>query len=355
MKGSWWSIAIIVVPLVTLGSSCPSESDTVEVEVWGNAAFDRSGERILQMAVVYDTPNAEAPYYNDPEARACCLRFRDSASDLETDARTFEIPDSSDSVDFGPLGAPMWWKPEENLVLFKGHEWVQIVGLATGEVAPLQIPPELVPDLFGGNADDERGLALDFAPSPDGRTVAVFYRLAVQDESNPLILHNYDAIAFFSFDASAAFLSATALTPWQGEDEPLRLDPPLPTEDPVDPGETPPITTERILVRAHYFLWADESQSVFVLDRADSAEDTNRVAMIEAASGMLHLLGPDDPIPGEPVATRGGGAREDGLALYVVETPDDPNGSHVTTQLIDGWPGFDGRGTILVSELDYGL
>lgn len=342
---------------ITWTASCAPAQEPVEREIWRNASFSADGQRVLQMALVYKSTAPDAPYFNDPGAQNVAMRFRDSDVDLRTDLHNFELSDPVDSADFAPLVKPLWWKAADKLALFSGHDDLRVQRLDDGKLTALRIPQSELPGLFDGRESSADGLVLDYVPSPDEKWIAVFYRLVIQDENNPLILHFYDAIAFFSFDLDATFLGALSLTPWQGEQEVLRLDPPLPVVEIPDPapGEAPPINTRRILVHAHYMLWSDDSMSLLVVDHANEAGQSNRAAQISGFPPSLQLLAQDAQIPAAAVATRGGGIREDGLALYADEPEDDANAGGLITGQIENWPGFAGRGQYALSELDYGL
>lgn len=316
----------------------PTEGRTVH----GNAAFADDDSAVLLAASSRVTTGA-SPWYYDPNATDWEVVFFESSPSLDDVIEIMRAPDISTEQGGGILSAPLYWiKDDARAVVAEYHQAV-VYELTTGVRRVFDLSPVERDRLFTLPDIDLSDAAGPYTvvPSPDGETLSVHYFSPYEGPGGVFDLRFHHAIAFFSID-DGTLIAAAEITPLNGFDLQLRLQPPLP--EPMYDTTEPPAIQRLSIVPAHAVvtqLWAKDSSGVyFVWNETDdlgaviestalffARDDATMTTVSEVPTLAV-------PRPGGPVSSSG--------VFLLVDTPENaPDDARIVTHATTAWVPFD--------------
>ncbi len=294
--------------LFLIGSSCwnligcsdftPKGSQVTTISRDINAAWDAKGKKILLIESRYKTKNPNEPYFN-------------AASSFDWEVVLYQAKEDPQNPHNIIKGEEIYrWKEEANPGGTLQHDmvyWVstkqRLIGMldkrplllplnrqekSFGTLIFLHPPREEVAKIVGKERVDGV-FSRNPTPSPDGKTIAIFYTLAYRPAgANFTVLHFIHFVSFFSIE-DGKHLHSTRLT-WPD----INIDPRIsPRQDFIYPQLT--------------FLWRKDSQGVFCLDR-------KRAFFVPRNGDPIEKV---TKVPKIPLPTQWGKISDDGRYLYL--------------------------------------
>ena len=322
-----------------------------------NGSWAQDGSEVLLVESRWQSSDPSQPYYNDEGSEWEVVLYR-ATPDLATKTELLRFPDEAEIMGGGILYKPVFWLKEAGQVVGLEYNIPFARDLATGLRADARMPDAVTQAHFEGfDIPTDEGLVQSYAPSPDGRTLAVFYVLGYAPEGGgPFDIAFRHVVAFFDLEAKLSYLGSHVLDHWAGAMENLQFDQVV-----ADVGlpvvEPPAVSDREPLSFPASFLWAPDSSGIYVINRGDpDMGEVNEAAFVPRVAPYTPvMLAATDPLPGLPLVGPWGPVSPSGEALVIKENPDDPN-HEVAVEVMQatGWVPYADAGTTTLEAMTFG-
>jgi len=336
-----------LIGLVALAACAPTE-----VRVRSNAVFADDGQSIVIAETRYLTHQPEQPWFYAPEATGWQVSFLTAAPDL-SNVTPGPVFDETYAQGGGIQSALIHFVASRRTVVATEYHQAVAYDFDARVRRLYALPEDEKARLFVTGAGDLRPLMEPVAtvPSPSGAVVAVFYTSTFEGPGGMFDLRYVHAIGFF--ELGGAFLRAVALSPWDGTEEDLMLDQPVP--EPMLPQLQPPDFAGLGSVAASNpgrLIWSSDSAAVFVVDRDvnDAGVASGLAWRIEVSTGAAASVA---EVPERAVPTLSGPVSDDGRMLVVRRSRAAPNDDSLELYATTNWKPFAQLERVPVAEATY--
>ena len=356
MKNNLGFMLFVAVAVVFVGCA-PKEARTVR----RNGVWAEDGSELLLMEAQWISKDPDSPYYDDTSGSERAIVFLRAKPDLSGATEIGRIEDADTlGAGGGALYHPLFWLKSAGKIIGLQYGNPFIYDSVAATYHEPAIPSSRVAAHFGADITDASGLVHDYAPSPDGGVLAVFYILAYQPAGGTIFDIAYvHAVGFFDI-ATAAYMGSTALELWRGISDNLVFYPPV-----ADVGLTPPtpptIPTLAVLTFPITFIWSKDSSGVYVVNKANDVGETHAAVFVAAPTAPLPStpvvtpLSLTDTVPELAIQTSHGPVSPTGEALVVYEeTRNGEIAVDLRVMQATGWIAYGDGGVIPLSQLNYG-
>lgn len=288
-----------------------------------HAAWDESGRYLLVVESRYRTPRPQEPYFNAPAARDWEIRLYEvgpitaplDSARLEAALKHRKaLGGWNEEAEPGGslMSAPLYWLRAAGLVVSVENQIPILFDIQAGRRSELR-PPEAVVEKLVGAELAPAAFGRSPAPSPDGRTIAVFYT-APRQGARPIDPIRFKHFVSFFAAADGRHLLSRPLD-WP--------------DDTIDMALTP---HAKAIPLRYQFLWAQDSRGVFVIDR--------KRALLVPVEGREQIA-PAARVPARAVQTIGGPVSPRGDYVYLMENHARPNERRLGVATVSGWLPFE--------------